>query len=205
MQSNEPQSSKTVQNTNDNNRIESSSTVAVHTQTESKSTNTPKEAEYNEVEEFFNDNAERYQSKQEAPKPVPVLPIVVPEYMRDRVRAMSTAANTQKGHDRPDKKEIIVRPTEGSRSGVLTIDPETQKAAVAYEQEQEAKTKEISEENYQLTSTAADDPMLVAEYEEEIFAYLREAEVQFSAFATTKKKGKVAYCYIACSWKHYRK
>ncbi|KAL0087875.1 cyclin-like protein [Phycomyces blakesleeanus] len=150
-----------------------------------------------EMQDFFDDNAERYKQKDNPEiEPVPILPIIVPEHLKDIVFKKSEKRIAEP-HARDPQKRLRHIPTEdstGSRSDIfsnanttkgLEIEAETLKEAEEYDRLQETRAKQAALQSSQtLKDENWNDPMLVAEYAEDIFKILRESEVDTMADPT---------------------
>lgn len=150
-----------------------------------------------EIKEFFSDNAERYKAKDDynTAEIVPVLPIIVPDRIKHRFNPayIQTESTSNKHYRDPEsetfqtskrtrntryqftRKEDIPMKHFGSDT---IIDADTYEAALRYDEELELRAKQaMLKDNRDLAAADWTDPMLVAEYEEEIFEHLRESEV----------------------------
>ncbi|KAI9023797.1 cyclin-like protein [Phycomyces nitens] len=150
-----------------------------------------------DLQDFFDDNAERYKPK-EGPEiePVPILPITVPEHLKDTVfKKAEKRIIEPPTRDLPKKSRLITtdasidsRPDIFSKDNVtkaLEIEGDTLKEAEAYEKLQETRAKQAMLQSSQTPKDENwNDPMLVAEYAEDIFKILRESEVDTMADPT---------------------
>lgn len=147
-----------------------------------------------DVKAFLDDNAERYKSKDQSQRqqqqqqqqhrrqaPLPILPIIVPEHIRHCFASGSYVPPADMTSPTPSQAKV-----QSSAAPVPTIDrsrlsTEDDKqvcdAALAYEVKQESRARQVRlRENNVMDWT---DPLLVAEYEEDIFEHLRKSEVSF--------------------------
>ncbi|KAI9317552.1 cyclin-like protein [Dichotomocladium elegans] len=134
------------------------------------------------VDKFLEDNADR-RAKKRSVSPVPVQPILVPSHLRGCLASggyVSPATNKTSSPRAKDKENTLkARPiVDRSRIG-RNIDERAIHAALEYEEGVERRAREArlrgNNDNAVMDLT---DPLLVAEYEDEIFAHLRETEME---------------------------
>ncbi|KAI8147578.1 cyclin-like protein [Fennellomyces sp. T-0311] len=119
------------------------------------------------IDTFFADNAVRYKKKEEdQPFVMPVLPIVAPERIWHRFDINAITNRNQRTSMSLDPKYAM--------SG---DDRDMYEEALAYDRHLELRAQQARLQDPTYTDTWS-DPMLVAEYEEEIFENLREAELE---------------------------
>ncbi|KAI9322824.1 cyclin-like protein [Dichotomocladium elegans] len=140
-----------------------------------------------DVKDFLEDNAKRSQSTASERKkisPVPVLPIQVPEHMKSKLAATqekTSAIAALKPHDQKSQNATCSETDNGVAELSASTEPHSCKisqedidATLAYESEQEARARAIRTQDNMVVDW--NDPLLVDEYEEEIFEYLRSVE-----------------------------
>ncbi|KAG0168854.1 G2/mitotic-specific cyclin, partial [Apophysomyces sp. BC1021] len=153
------------------------------------------------LQHFFDDNETRYAEEKEPElKPVPVLPIIVPdEIKRLLIKSQRKGGEKRQGYGAGDERYDVEKRTrstgesayrsvpqklfsESNKTEPIRIDSNTRQEAEKYESEQEERSKKaLLQTEQNLTVENWDDPMLVAEYAEEIFKYLRESETSTMA------------------------
>ncbi|KAF7724579.1 G2/mitotic-specific cyclin [Apophysomyces ossiformis] len=169
-------------------------------QKKEKESESHKSAQKNENEEilqhFFDDNETRFADEKEPElKPVPVLPIIVPDEIK-RLIIKSQRKTGEKRHgyyvdDGLSDAQKRTRPTgdkgyrnasqrifsNSNKTEPIRVDESTRKETEQYEKDQEERSKKAMLQTDQNTAIENwDDPMLVAEYADEIFKYLKESE-----------------------------
>lgn len=167
-----------------------------------KSTNRQNDTQQtnDDVKAFLDDNAERYKSKDQSQQqqqrqqqqhrrqpPLPILPIIVPDHIRHCFASGKYVPPAETTPSTPfqAKPKPSASSSAAAAAPVPTIDrsrlsTEDDKqvcdAALAYEVKQETRARQVRlRENNVMDWT---DPLLVAEYEEDIFDHLRKSEVR---------------------------
>ncbi|KAI9489658.1 cyclin-like protein [Zychaea mexicana] len=129
-----------------------------------------------EIKEFFSDNAERYKKDDKnQPFVMPVLPIEAPQRVWKRfelTRSLSQAQLTSK-RDRMAPHMSSNNPS----YSMSEDDRDMYKEALAYDRELELRAEQAKLQDPTYVASRR-DPMLVEEYEEEIFKHLRESELE---------------------------
>ncbi|KAJ8656479.1 hypothetical protein O0I10_007802 [Lichtheimia ornata] len=166
-----------------------------------KSTNRQNDTQQtnDDVKAFLDDNAERYKSKDQSQQqqqrqqqqhrrqpPLPILPIIVPDHIRHCFASGKYVPPAETTPSTPfqAKPKPSASSSAAAAAPVPTIDrsrlsTEDDKqvcdAALAYEVKQETRARQVRlRENNVMDWT---DPLLVAEYEEDIFDHLRKSEI----------------------------
>ena len=139
---------------------------------------------------FLDDNAERYKSKDQPQQrqqprrqpPLPILPIIVPDHIRHCFASgsyvppaeMASSSSSSTPLQAKNKPSVAPVPTIDRSRLSTEDDKQVCDAALAYEVKQETRARQVRlRENNVMDWT---DPLLVAEYEDDIFEHLRKSE-----------------------------